>query len=66
MSETQEKPSPHWYDRAAMAELLGVSERTIMDLLAQNQIPKPLVQTDKLLRWGAGQVQRWLNGERVV
>lgn len=67
MTDTQDRrPLREWYDRESLAQLLGVSEQMVKDLLSQGQLPKPLVETDRVWRWGGGQIQRWLNGERVV
>jgi predicted DNA-binding transcriptional regulator AlpA len=51
-------------DRPALAERLGVGERTVSAMVAKQQLPQPLLCTGGVSRWSWPQVLRFLEGRQ--
>jgi predicted DNA-binding transcriptional regulator AlpA len=47
-------------DRKALAELLGVAERTIGSMVARGELPEPLLHTAGVVRWDWDMVKKYL------
>jgi hypothetical protein len=51
-------------DRHALAERLGVADRTIGGMAARSEIPPPLLHTAGVARWSWHQVLKWLESRQ--
>jgi hypothetical protein len=49
-------------DRKALAERLGVGERTVSGLVARGELPPPVLHTGDIARWSWPSVLRFLEG----
>jgi excisionase family DNA binding protein len=55
---------PQLLDAAALAERLGITERHVRRLIAERRIP--FVKVGRFVRFVPADVDKWLQGTRVV
>lgn len=58
--ETRPVPAVQLITTEELAEILGMSKRTIWRLLSAGQIPQP-VRIGRSTRWRRDEVQRWID-----
>jgi hypothetical protein len=59
------RPGPEpLLDRAALAERLGVGERTVGAMVSREELPPPLLHTSGVARWEWGQVVKFLEARQ--
>jgi predicted DNA-binding transcriptional regulator AlpA len=51
-------------DRPALAERLGVAERTVSGMVARRELPEPLICTGGVTRWRWADVLKYLESRR--
>jgi len=51
-------------DREALAERLGIGERTVGAMVARGELPRPLLHTGGIARWHWPQVLQFLAGRQ--
>jgi len=52
---------PLLWDAAQLAEVLGVSERTIRRMDSEGRLPRPIQLTSRAVRWRAAEIRDWVD-----
>lgn len=58
-------PPPGTLNRSQLAQMLGITPDTVSQLLAEGQIPHPLIHRPRLMLWSRARIERWLAGEEA-
>lgn len=56
--------NPGHLDKKALADRIGVSTKTIENMLKRKELPKPIRYSKKHIRWSVGDIEAWENAKK--